>query len=338
MHNLELIPEPRHDAVRVALQSMGCQLEHTEFCPLKGGVSGALIMRYEAHSRPYVLRIEPERIMLKDRERGFACMVAAAAVGAAPAVHYADAATGIAIIDFIAGRPLATFPGGPVPMARALGALVKTVQATAPFTEVGDYRDAIGRHLENLATSRFITAGQLNQHIEGLARIRAELSWDPSTLVSAHNDINPRNLLFDGERIWLIDWELAFLNDPLVDIAILTTEVVQTPVLTDVLLEAAFGAPPDYHLRARLSVIRLLTRLFYGCIVLDSLVGKLPFPPDVGRAASSPDEFRAALVDGRLASGSIETAYAFGMMSLAAFADGLVEPGFADTLNLAAKV
>jgi thiamine kinase-like enzyme len=29
-------------------------------------------------------------------------------------------------------------------------------------------------------------------------------------LVSSHNDLNPNNVLFEGERAWLIDWELAF--------------------------------------------------------------------------------------------------------------------------------
>ena len=37
-----------------------------------------------------VYRAEPERTARHHRQRGFACMTAAAAAGAAPAVHYAD--------------------------------------------------------------------------------------------------------------------------------------------------------------------------------------------------------------------------------------------------------
>lgn len=58
--------------------------------------------------------------------------------------------------------------------------------------------------------------GVLDGHVTGLARIRAEYPWSAAQ-VSAHNDINPRNVLFDGERLWLVDWELAFRNDPLAD-------------------------------------------------------------------------------------------------------------------------
>jgi hypothetical protein len=80
--------------------------------------------------------------------------------------------------------------------------------------------------------------------------------------------------------------------------------------------------------------MRLLTRLFYGCIVLDSLVDTLRPVPDIGLAASSPAAFRATVAEGRLATGTPEIAYAFGKMSLAAFIDGLATPGFDEMLKL----
>jgi len=226
-------------------------------------------------------------------------------------------------------------PGGVAGLARALGALIAKVQATPPFPIFGSYPEVIRSVLGALRKSSFFAAGQLDPHAEGLARIFNALSWDTSALVSCHNDPNPRNILFDGERLWLIDWELAFRNDPLVDLAILTTELLEAPELEDVLLEAAFGRMPSGRLRARLGVIRLLTRLYYGCVVLDSLAGTLRSAPDIGRAASSPAAFRAAVAEGRLASGSPEVAYAFGQMSLAAFIDGLATPGFGEMLKRA---
>jgi aminoglycoside phosphotransferase (APT) family kinase protein len=334
MQKFELIPEARRDAVRAALRATFGASAGCDFQPIRGGVSGALICRFHVEERKYVLRIEPERVALHHRQRGFACMAAAAAAGAAPQVHYHDPATGVAIMDFVSGRPLAEHPGGTVGLARALGALISKVQATPPFPMLGSFPEVIGSVLAGLSKSSFFAAGQLDPHAEGLARIFA-LSWDTSSLVSCHNDPNPRNILFDGERVWLIDWEMAFRNDPLMDLAILTSELLEAPELEDVLLEAAFGRMPSRRLRARLSVIRLLTRLYYGCIVLDSLVDTLRSAPDIGLAASSPAAFRAAVAEGRLASGTPETAYAFGQMSLAAFIDGLALPEFGEMLERA---
>jgi aminoglycoside phosphotransferase (APT) family kinase protein len=335
MPTFGLIPEARRDAVRAALRAIFGASAARDFQPIRGGVSGALICRFGVDERNYVLRIEPERVALHHRERGFACMAAAAAAGAAPPVHYSDPATGVVIMDFVSGRPLSGHPDGAVGLARALGVLIAKVQATPSFPMFGSYPEVIGHELAGVSQSHFFAAGQLDPHAEGLARISAALSWDAASLVSCHNDPNPRNILFDGERVWLVDWELAFRNDPLVDLAILTTDLLEAPELEDVLLQAAFGRMPNARLRARLGVIRLLTRLYYGCVVLDGLADALRVPPDIGLAASSPAAFRAAVAEGRLASGSPEVAYAFGQMSLAAFIDGLAAPGFAGMLKRA---
>jgi aminoglycoside phosphotransferase (APT) family kinase protein len=334
MQKSEIIPEALRDAVRSALRGAFGACLVGDFQPIRGGVSGALILRFDVREQTYVLRIEPERVVRQHRERGLACMAAAAAAGAAPPIHYCDPATGLTIMDFVTGRSLSEHPGGPVGLVRALGALIAKVQETPPFPIVGDYPETIGAMLAGLSKSSFFAPGQLDPHAEGFARIWAALPWDASSLVSCHNDPNPRNILFDGERVWLIDWELSCRNDPLVDIAILTTELAETPELENALLEATFGLTPNGRLRARLRMIRLLTRLFYGCVVLESLVGALRSAPDIGLAASTPAAFRTAIAQRRLAPGTPEIAYAFGKMSLAAFIDGLAAPGFDEMLKL----
>lgn len=327
----ELIPEARRSDVQNALRAMfGANLVGG-FRPISGGVSGAQILRFEARERAYVLRVEPERVALRDRQRGFDCMAQAAAAGVAPSLHYADADAGVAIMDFVAGRPLAEHPGGSVGLVRELAGLITQVQSATEFPLIGDYPEMIAAMLASLSKSGLFPPGALEPHAQGLARIRAALPWDSASLVSSHNDPNPRNILFDGRRLWLIDWELAFRNDRLVDLAILTTDLAEAPELEAALLDAAFGRAPDRHLRARLAVMRLLVRLSYGCVVLEGFAGST-FDPSL--EAFTPADFRAAVADGRLRSGSAQTAYAFGKMSLAAFIHGLAAPGFDEVLSV----
>lgn len=336
MQELRLIPESRRDAVREALRaSLGAPV--VDLDPIRGGVSGAHIFRLVVRERTYVLRIEPERIALHDRKRHYACMEAAATAGAAPAIHYADAASGVSIMDFVSGLPLSGHPGGDAAIAQSLGALIAKVQAALPFPILGDYPEMLALMLADLGKSNLLAAGQLERLAAGLIRIRSALPWNRGTMVSSHNDPNPRNILFDGERMWPVDWELACLNDPLVDVAILTTELVEGRALEDALLQATFGVAPDRYLRARLIVIRLLTRLGYGCVVLNSLTTVLQSIPDVGAAARSPRAFREAVTEGRLGPGTPQTAYAFGKMSLAAFVNGVTASEFNEILELASK-
>jgi aminoglycoside phosphotransferase (APT) family kinase protein len=334
MQDSKIVPEARLDDVRAALKSVFGTWNVGALQQLRGGVSGALILRFGVRKRDYVLRIEPERIALQDCQRGFSCMTTAAAVGVAPAVHYSDPATGLSIMDFVPSRPLGQHPDGPVGVVRALGKLTAKLRSSPPFPII-DYPELIENVMISLTKSGHFASGQLDRHAEGLALIRAALPWDSSSLVSSHNDPNVRNILFDGEQVWLVDWELAWRNDPLVDLAILTTEVAERPELEEILLKAAFGAAPDRRLRARLSVIRLLTRLFYGCIVLDSLSRTLlRSTSNEDLAGLTPTAFRAAVAEGRLASGSPDVAYAFAKMSLATFITGLAAPEFGEVLEV----
>jgi hypothetical protein len=330
---LDLLPHERRESARAALTLVAGGRGFGPVTLLKGGVSGALIYRVGANERSFALRLEPERIALEHRQRGFSCMEAAAAAGVAPCVHFADAIAGVAVMDFIEARPIMANANGRMGIARELGALIARIQTTAPFpTMLGDDEDFVASGLQSLIASELFIPGLLDRHRDELARIRAAVPWSPPSLVSSHNDPNPRNLLFDGDRLWLVDWELASRNDPLFDLAIATTEIADTPDLEAALLTAALGAAPDAALRARLHVMRQLTRLFYGCIALDAASAGQS-RQDGGLDALSPAEFKAAVAQGRLAPDEIGRA--FGKMSLAAFVDGSSTASFEQSLTLA---
>ncbi|HWF77273.1 MAG TPA: phosphotransferase [Caulobacteraceae bacterium] len=297
--------------------------------PLKGGVSGALICRVEAAEGRFLLRLEPSRIALQHRARNAHCMQAAADAGVAPAVRYSDPAAGVTVMDFIEARPLAEHPGGREGVVRELGALIARVRTCPPFPTLGDGRDVVAWLLEGLAASGLFAPGLLDPHVEALARLRAVRPWAAASLVPSHNDPNPRNLISDGRRLWLVDWELAAQNEPLFDLAIVSTELAETPALQTVLLASSLGRPPDAAQLAELGLVRLLTRLFYGCIALEAFTHPPRREPAASLDAPTPAEFAAAVAAGRLGAERPEaTAYAFGLMSLRAFLDGVAAPTF----------
>jgi hypothetical protein len=61
-------------------------------------------------------------------------------------------------------------------------------------------------------------------------------------MVSSHNDFfKPDNILFDGHRLWLVDWEAAFLNDRYADLAVVASLVVTNDAEERVYLQEYFG-------------------------------------------------------------------------------------------------
>ena len=80
-------------------------------------------------------------------------------------------------------------------------------------------------------------------------------------LVSSHNDLIPSNILFDGERLWLIDWEYGGFNSPWFDLGGLASHNELSAAQEDWLLEAYFGAPPTVDLRRRYAAMKCASLL-----------------------------------------------------------------------------
>ncbi|SKA03583.1 Phosphotransferase enzyme family protein [Enhydrobacter aerosaccus] len=331
---LNSIPEDRRQMARAALKAAFGPTAVSLIKPIVGGAS-ALIYRIEVGGRPYLLRFDSFlRDDVRDPPRAYRCMQAAAEAGIAPAIRYADAAAGVVVMDFIESRSLADYPGGLEALSRALGHLAARLQAIPPFPAVGDYPSIIGGMFDRLLRSRLFADGLLDAHREGFERIRAAYPWNDAALVSSHNDSHPGNILFDGQRLWLIDWETAYRNDPLVDIAIMTMYVAATPDLQEVLIRSWSGRPSDGLLRARLLVMRQLTRLFYALANGFFVATARPDLRESDLAAPTPAAFRAALDDGRLISNTFETQRIASRVALRAFLEGLATPAFADALAI----
>jgi Phosphotransferase enzyme family len=281
------------------------------------GASGASTLRIDAGSRAYLLRLEVgRREGFRSPKRSYPCLRAAAEAGIAPAVHHADEEAGVVLMDFVVERPLTHFPGGEPALLRTLGEMIARLQATAPFPQVMEDFGALTESLLNLVRDGGLFApGVLDGHVAGLARLRAEYPWT-AVQVSAHHDINPRNLLFDGERLWLVDWEIAFRNDPLADLANIANNFSEVPDVDALVLEGWLGQSPDDDTRHRLALMRDLHRLFSGCLLLAEFLGRRD--PEAELTALTRDEFRAAIGRGELR-GTPELLFALGKMNLVGF-------------------
>ena len=63
------------------------------------------------------------------------------------------------------------------------------------------------------------------------------------------------NLLDDGERLWLIDWEYAGFNSPLFDLAGLASNSEVSREAAEQMMELYFERPIDNDLRRRMAAM-----------------------------------------------------------------------------------
>jgi hypothetical protein len=315
---LGAIPAVHRETAAAALDASGIEGPTTPVAAVTGGASGALTYRVEDGDRSLLLRIETARDLFRDPARTYPCLVAASDAGIAPKVHHADASAGVAIMDLITTRPLDEHPGGAVGIIRELGTIAARLQTTPCFPPLlGSYAELLSGMLTFVAASDVFAPGVLQPVVDRFEALRAAYPWEAFAQVSAHNDLNERNLLFDGERLWVVDWELAFRADPLADVATVANNLAPAADLVDELLLAWSGSEPDIGLRHRLTLMRQCDRVFYGCLILSQFGGQGHRRQDL--SALTPDELRAEVESGRLPLASADLMHALGMMNLAAF-------------------
>jgi aminoglycoside phosphotransferase (APT) family kinase protein len=218
----------------------------------------------------YLLRINTRA---GDMARHFTCMRAAADAGLAPRVRYASSEDRISITDFAAAVPL--------PATEALvriPAALRTLHALPPFpaspfnttcTFLLSKGPALDGFLQGFRSSGILPENETEELLarcQQVASVYSRLDLDPAP---SHNDLfKPDNMLFDGSRLWLVDWEAAFQNDRYADLAVVANMIVSNDSEERIYLQEYFGEPPDEYHRARFYLMRQLAHMFYAMVFL----------------------------------------------------------------------
>lgn len=122
----------------------------------------------------------------------------------------------------------------------------------SPFKEIQRYNKIL---LDNNFTDRYPEGAELTEHVIDVMAAYAE---NPPKLVPCHNDPLPENFMYDGERLYLIDWEYAGMNDRFFDLGALIDENELDEAAQKKFLEHYFGGELTQEQEARVYVARFL--------------------------------------------------------------------------------
>jgi thiamine kinase-like enzyme len=237
------------DALRKAA-TLTCWTGKVEPVAQGGGISNHNF-RVEDRGEKFMVRIG-EDIEVHNVLRRFelAASRAAEAAGISPAVVHSQA--GAIVFRFVEGRTLTPADvRDPATLERILPLvrrchleIPKHFRGPAPFFWVFQViRDYAARLRED--GSRMVPElPRLLAAAEGL-----EKAVGPIEPVFGHNDLLAANLIDDGTRLWLVDWEYGGFNSPLFDLGGLASNNELSPKQEDWLLEAYYGAPVTDDLR-----------------------------------------------------------------------------------------
>src|SRR5918996_4260922 len=196
-------------------RALACWRGQVEPEPLGGGISNHNFLVEDAGSRFFVRIGEDFLVHNVLRRFELAASRAAHAAGISPEVVYAE--PGAMVFRYVEGRTLAPEDVRSATMLERIVPLMRTCHRELPkhfrglapiFWVFQVLRDYAAR----LADDGHRLAGELPRYRAAAEQL--EQAVGPVEIVFGHNDLLAANLIDDGSRLWLGDWEYGGLQTP----------------------------------------------------------------------------------------------------------------------------
>lgn len=242
------------------IAALTCWRGGVKMAPLLGGLTNLSYVVEDAGEK-FVVRCGgdiPAHHVFRDRER--AASIAAHAAGLSPEVVHAE--PGILVMRHVDGR---TFAEADLradiprlaPLLRKCHRCVGEHFAGPPnffwvFHVIRDY----GR---TIAGSQSPFAVDVARYLD--ANRALEAAQVPMPIVFGHHDLLPGNVMDDGTRLWLIDWEYGGFGTALFDLANLSANGAFGEAEDEALLDAYFEGKVPRDLRRSFQAMKAASAL-----------------------------------------------------------------------------
>jgi thiamine kinase-like enzyme len=259
-----------HEADTIRISGLPCWRGTVQVAPLVGGMTNRNYLVEDSVGK-HVVRLGedvPHHHLLRWHE--LAVSRAAHAAGLSPEVEYAE--PGALVLGFLEARTLTPEEvRGPARLPAIVDLLKRCHRELPlhlhgptltfwPFQVVRSYGAALRARGSSWA-HRLPGFLSLNEDLE------RHLTRAPFAF--GHNDLLAGNLLDDGQRLWLIDWDYAGYSTPLFDLANLATNNGMSGASEIALLESYFEGPIDdslFRSYRAMRVVSLLRETMWGMV------------------------------------------------------------------------
>ncbi|WP_367716066.1 phosphotransferase family protein [Nitratireductor sp. GISD-1A_MAKvit] len=200
----------------------------------------------------------PFHHVMRDRELMTACAAEEAAL--APAVEHAE--PGVMVCRYLNAKTYAEADvrANIERVARIVRAFHRKMPHHVsgpgfmfwPFHVIRDYARTLAKG-----------ESRMREHLPAYLALADELETvqEPLPIVFGHNDLLPANLLDDGERLWLIDFEYAGFSTPMFDLAGLSSNASFSDEESEALLGYYFDRTPERSLRCSMAAMQCASLL-----------------------------------------------------------------------------
>jgi len=210
--------------------------------PIQGGLSNRA-WRLDAAGGAWFARLGHPGASALGVDRASECVLlrAVAAAGLSPELVACEPAGDLLVTRFVEGTPWQAADVQVEANLRRVAGLLRRLHALP--VPAGLQAVSYSQQARRLAAGLPTAAAEATLH-ERAGRIFARLDGRGFTPALCHHDLHHLNLLDEGGRLWLLDWEYGGRGDPLMDLAGFLAMHELGPAPTEVFLEA-YGVLPS---------------------------------------------------------------------------------------------
>ena len=230
-------------------------------------LSGGLTNRNYRVATPagtFVARVAASgtELLTIDRDCEYRNAVAAAAAGAGPPVVEYRPQDSLLVIGYIEGRTLEPADVAAADNIPRIAQACRRLHSGERFGNDFDMFDVQRRYYQAATSRGFRIPAGYDDLLPQVRAAQSALAATATTTVPCHNDLLPANLIDDGDRIWLIDYELSGNNDACFELGNIGAEAHFTSDALSSLVTAYYHKPR----RSKIARARLLGGLvgMYG--------------------------------------------------------------------------
>jgi aminoglycoside phosphotransferase (APT) family kinase protein len=204
---------------------------------IEGGLSNRA-WRLEANGERWFVRLGHTHAARLGVDRASECVLlqAVAAAGLAPGVHVCEPAHGLLITRFIEGRTWSAADARSSDNLRRVAASMRRLHELP--VPAGVHPVDYGRQAVRLAAALPDPDATGARLAERAAAAFARVGDGVYATTLCHNDLHHQNVLDEGGRLWLVDWEYGGCGNPLFDVASFLTLHDLGPGPTEAFLES----------------------------------------------------------------------------------------------------
>ena len=240
--------------------ALACWRGPVEMAALKGGLTNLSFVVEDAGEK-FVVRCGddiPVHHVFRDRER--AASIAAHAAGLSPEVVHHE--PGILVMRFVEGRTFteADLRANIQRLAHLLRICHQEVgQHLAGPPNFFSVFHVIRDYARTIRAGESPSAAEIPRYLEACRELEAVQV--PMPIIFGHHDLLPGNLMEDGQRLWLIDWEYGGFGTAMFDLANLSANGDFGEVEDRALLDAYFEGKVSADLRHSFQAMKAASAL-----------------------------------------------------------------------------